>query len=87
MIEESEPARPSKAVPESDRLLLRIPEVARLLSVGTSVTYQLVSEGKIPSMRIGHAVLVPRHLLLRWIEEQCQGRQATPLEVGWRRDA
>ena len=36
----------------NDKLLYRIPEVARLLSLGRSKVYELVRSGVLPSVRI-----------------------------------
>lgn len=42
-----------------DRLLIRVPEAARLLSVSKSKAYEMVADGSIPSVRLGGSVRVP----------------------------
>jgi excisionase family DNA binding protein len=51
---------------------LKVPEVARIIRVARSRAYELVAEGKIPSVRIGRSVRVSRKELDRWLEEQRQ---------------
>jgi excisionase family DNA binding protein len=52
---------------------LKVPEVAEVLRIARSRAYELVAEGKIPSVRIGRSVRVNRRELDRWLEEQRYG--------------
>ena len=52
---------------------LKVPEVAEVLRIGRSRAYEMVAEGKIPSVRIGRSVRVNRKELDRWLEEQRYG--------------
>jgi excisionase family DNA binding protein len=62
---------------KTDRLLLRVVEVAELIGVGKSMAYQLVAQGSIPSVRLGKgSVRVPSDGLRRWIKE-LQGGNVT----------
>jgi excisionase family DNA binding protein len=54
-----------------ERLLLRVEEVAELLSLGRSKTYELIASGAIPVVRLGRCVRVPAPALRRWLETQC----------------
>ena len=54
----------------SERLLYRVEEVAEMLGLGRSKTYQLVASGELPSVRLGRCVRVPVQALRRWIESQ-----------------
>ncbi len=58
-----------------EKAFYRIPEVAEILSLGKSVTYKLVAEGKIPSVWMNglKARRVPAEALKRFIAEQSQG--------------
>jgi excisionase family DNA binding protein len=49
-------ARPAHTPP----LLLSVPQAARLLGVGTTLCWELVHGGQLPSVRLGRRVLVPR---------------------------
>jgi excisionase family DNA binding protein len=49
-------------------LLLRVPEVARMLGIARSLAYQMARDGRLPAIRIGTAVRVPRRRLEAWIE-------------------
>ena len=52
---------------------LKVPEVAGILRIARSRAYEMVAEGKIPSVRIGRSVRVNRKELDRWLEEQRYG--------------
>jgi excisionase family DNA binding protein len=41
------------------RLLLRVPEVAEMLGLGRSLTYELVGSGAIASVRVHRCLRVP----------------------------
>lgn len=49
------------------RLVLTIPEVAKALSIGKGLAYQMAAEGRLPTVRLGRRVLVPRAALERWL--------------------
>ena len=53
-----------------ERLLLRPAEVADILGIGRSKTYDLIARGVIPSVRIGCSVRVPLDRLRSWIGDQ-----------------
>jgi excisionase family DNA binding protein len=50
-----------------DPLLLSIPEVARRLSIGRSMAYELVNSGQIATVRIGQRRLIARQELERYV--------------------
>lgn len=58
-----------------EKAFYRVSEVAEILSLGKSLTYRLVAEGKIPSVWMSgiRARRVPAEALKRFIEEQSQG--------------
>ncbi len=58
------------------RELLRADEVARVLGIGRSKTYELIARGDLPSLRIGRLVRVPRHALEQWIVDHTEWREA-----------
>ncbi len=41
-------------------LLLSVPVAARLLGVGTTLCWEMVHTGELPSVRLGRRVLIPR---------------------------
>ena len=53
-----------------DKLLLRPIEAAEALGIGRSKTYELLSSGRLPSIRIGGSVRVPLAALQRFIDQQ-----------------
>jgi len=53
----------------TEPLLLRVEEVARILSIGRSKVYELIASGELPSITIGSARRVPTEALQKWIAE------------------
>jgi excisionase family DNA binding protein len=62
----------------NQRLLLRVDEVAAMLSLGRSKTYELIAIGVLPAVRLGRSIRVPAEALQRWLEAQAehQGSQS-----------
>jgi excisionase family DNA binding protein len=56
-----------KVLAEDDRLLLTVPQAARILSIGTTLAYELVGRGVLPHVRLGRALRVPRATLEAWV--------------------
>jgi excisionase family DNA binding protein len=54
------------------KMLLTIPEVALRLGLGRSLTYQLVMQGQIPSLKLGRARRVPLVALEEFIAGRLQ---------------
>jgi len=53
---------------DEQRLLLPVPEAAKLLGIGTSLCWSLVRSRQLTSVRISKRVLVPRAALLNLID-------------------
>ena len=49
--------------PKRERLALTVPEAAELLGVSRRFAYEMAAQGKIPSVRLGKKILVPRKSL------------------------
>lgn len=54
----------------SEKVLLRVPEVAEMIGCSKSKAYQLVMQGVIPSLRIGGLLRVQAEVLKKIIDEQ-----------------
>ncbi len=50
--------------------LLTIDETADLLRLSRSQIYALAQDGRLPAIRIGRSVRVPRRRLLEWLDGQ-----------------
>lgn len=50
------------------RLLLSVGEAAQMLNISTSHAWTLVRRGKLPSLRLGHRVLIPYAKVLAIVE-------------------
>jgi excisionase family DNA binding protein len=54
----------------TERLALRVPEVAELLGMPARTVYRWVADGRLPAIRIGRVVLVRRKDLQEWLERE-----------------
>lgn len=65
--------------------LLRITEVAKLLNVGRTTAYSMVTAGELPTVRIGRCVRVPAPAVREWVERNARyPRDLGPSLVGQR---
>jgi excisionase family DNA binding protein len=60
---------------QNERILLRVEEVAEMLRLGRSKTYELIAQGVLPGVRFGRAVRVPAEALRRWLDNHCTHRE------------
>ena len=51
-------------------LLLSVREAAIVLGIGRNLVYQLVREGRLPHVKLGRRVLIPRHALEEWLDRE-----------------
>jgi excisionase family DNA binding protein len=55
-----------------DVVLLRAVQVARLLGLSRSQTYAMMADGRLPVLRIGRAVRVPKRALANWVRNKTE---------------
>ena len=55
---------------EDERLLLRIPQVQFVLSVGRSTVYDLINAGELETVHMGRAVRVTMDSVKAWFNRQ-----------------
>ncbi len=53
-----------------DPVLLRVEEAARRLSIGRTKTYELMTAGELPVVRIGRSVRIPTAAVDAWVRKQ-----------------
>ena len=56
-----------------ESLLLKPEEVAQVLKLGRTRTFQLMSSGELPVVRIGRSVRVPKDQLEQWVRSRTTG--------------
>lgn len=62
-----------------ERLAYSVPEAAALLGVSSDTVYEMIRQRRIPSVRLGRRILIPRPALVRWLESAAEGvAPATP---------
>lgn len=60
-------AKLTDAIPEGKPRLLRVPAARRELSIGNTMFYELINSGKIRSVKIGRARLIPADALTEFV--------------------
>ena len=60
----------------TEKLLLTVPEAAETLGVSRSHLYSLIQQGRLPTIRLGCSVRIPKAWLERYIEESVREWQA-----------
>ena len=63
---------PEPARPECHGMAMSVEDMAKELTIGRNVAYQLVQAPDFPSFTIGRRVLVSRKGLQEWIDAQCE---------------
>lgn len=62
-------------------LVLTVAEAARLLCISRNLAYELVRQGRLPHVRLGRRVLIPRFGLEQWIAREAGLPQPPSLMV------
>ena len=72
-------ARDHDSIPDKQRAVYTVVEVAQLLSLSRGTAYALVRDGTIPALRLGNRWVIPRTRFHAWLdsldEEQNGGRR------------
>lgn len=55
-------------------MLLDSRQVAQLLGISRTKTFQMMSLRQLPTVHIGRCVRVPRSALVAWVESQVEGK-------------
>ena len=64
--------RPGYGEEPSQALLLTVKEAAKLMRIGRDMAYALVAEGRIPSVRLGRHIRIPRASLIAHLEKEAE---------------
>ena len=54
---------------QENKLVYSVIEMAGLLGIGRSTAYELVRSGKVPSLRLGRRIVIPKLELSRFLAE------------------
>jgi len=52
-----------------ERLCLSVPEAAKILGISRGLAYELARSGRLPALRFGRRLLIPRAALERMLNE------------------
>lgn len=63
------------AVDTTEPILLTIPEAARRLSIGRTLTYELIASGQLACVHIGRATRVPATAVQDFVDERLTASQ------------
>lgn len=61
---------------------VRVPVVAKMLSVSMRYVYKLVENGELPSVQLGRAICVPSDALYQWIADKEAAAQERTTHYG-----
>ena len=59
-------------------LLIGVAEAAQILGISRGLAYQLVQEGRLPHVKLGRRVLVPRKAMEDWLAREAIASQRHP---------
>ena len=59
--------RTAQVARSAERLTVRVPEAAEMLSIGRSTLYQLIGSGRIATIKAGRTTLVPVESIKKFI--------------------
>jgi excisionase family DNA binding protein len=62
---------------ETERLTLTIAETAHAIGISRANAYSLVEQGKLPAIRLGRRLIVPKAALLTMLDKASQSNQST----------
>ena len=51
--------------------VLTVKDVQQILRIGRSKAYFLIQSGRIPAIRIGNAIRIPKERLLEFMQHEC----------------
>lgn len=54
---------------EEERLTVTVEQAARILGISRGLAYQMAREGRIPTLRFGKRIVVPRKAIERLLQE------------------
>jgi excisionase family DNA binding protein len=52
----------------NDKLVFTVPEAGELLGISRAQAYLMVKEGRLPVLRLGRRIVVPKAALMRMLE-------------------
>lgn len=58
-------------------LVYSVAEAATALGIGRSLAFELARRGELPTVRLGRRRVIPRHLLLTWLESRFRASMDT----------
>ncbi len=51
-------------------MLLTVTEAARLLRISRNLCYELIAQDRLPHVRLGRRILIPRYALQQWLAKE-----------------
>jgi excisionase family DNA binding protein len=69
------PKHRSRTIPDGpSAATYKVPEAARIARVGSQAIRKGIKAGRIPHVKFGRSILIPKSAFLRWLD-QCGGMQ------------
>ncbi len=64
---------------EVEPLVFSVEQAAAALGIGRSLAFDLVRRGELPAVRLGRRRVIPRHLLVNWLESKTRASMSESL--------
>ena len=77
----------SRPLPPDQRLTLTIPEACQVLGIGETMLRQMIRVERLPILRIGRRVLIPRQAVEALVAGACGEPRGTPGPIAWEQSA
>ncbi|MCK4260961.1 MAG: helix-turn-helix domain-containing protein [Halanaerobiales bacterium] len=58
--------------------MLTVEDMRKFLKIGRNKAYELVAQKKVPFVRIGSEIRIPKHLLMNHVEKAALNQQQLP---------
>jgi len=65
-----------KRIPNIERAVYTVPEVAALLGINVTKAYELARQKNFPAIRLGRRIVIPKAGLERWLEQAALDKQS-----------
>lgn len=66
---------------DNDAFLLTVEQAAKLCQISKGLAYDLIREGRLPHVRLGRVIRVPRFGLEQWIAREAGASAGLPDDV------
>jgi excisionase family DNA binding protein len=67
----------NKNLNSKNRATIKVPEAAEIAGIGTRSIRDAIADGRIPHLRFGRVIVIPREPFLRWLNSSADAKGAS----------